>query len=143
MARCAAAPLPVNVLQCAVSVLEVLLPLAVVLVPVWERVQPTAVHLAVDPLALEDTAVRVEIPGGEEEMNPPSELTDPGGGGGGCIPAPSRQPRCPLQPSAHFPNPCIFPSSQSPSYFSDVPPSAAAYVTVPFPCRRSSFQSPS
>eukprot|EP00966_Prymnesium_polylepis_P092438 2139788-Prymnesium_polylepis.1 len=48
-------------LQHAIAVLDVVAPLAVVLVAVGERVHAAAVHLAVDPLALVDAAVSVQI----------------------------------------------------------------------------------
>ena len=48
-------------LQHAVALLDVVLPLAVVLVAVREGVQPTAMHLTVEPLPLVDTTIGVQI----------------------------------------------------------------------------------
>jgi hypothetical protein len=53
--------LAVDVRQCAIALLDIFHPLAVVLVAVGEDVHTLAVHLRVDPLTLVHASVRVYI----------------------------------------------------------------------------------
>ena len=120
------APLAVDVLQHTIAVLDVVLPLAVVLVAIGEGVNAAAVHFAIDPLALVHAAVGIEVLAVSYRGRRRQGQRGRG-----------------LRSARTGRSPCILPSDQSPSYFSAEPPSTAAYVTVPLPCLRSSFQSPS
>jgi len=57
------APFSIDVLKCAVAFLVVVFPLPIVFIPIGKCVQATTVHLSVNPFALVNAAVGVEVSG--------------------------------------------------------------------------------